>query len=126
MPIVCAALAILTSVDAHAETARCPHTDSASCEEWRLARVEEELAAMLSRRSVWIEAMPADKRDRARAALLEAQKQWVNFREAECARKLTWAFATAMTERGYLAQCRLNMTQHRRNELEREYRFAPR
>jgi uncharacterized protein YecT (DUF1311 family) len=125
IPILCAVVVLLTAADAQAE-ARCPHADGDACEEWRLEQLEQELVELLSRPSDWIEGMPANKRDGARAALIEAQKQWINFREAECRRMLTWAFATAMTERGYLAHCRVNMTFHRRNDLQEAYRFEPR
>jgi uncharacterized protein YecT (DUF1311 family) len=125
IPVLCAVVVLLAAVDARAEPARCPHAKGDACEEWRFEQLDKELAGLLNGPSLWIDAMPADKRDGARAALLEAQRQWINFREAECRRELTWAFATARTERGFLASCRINMTLHRRKDLERLYRFKP-
>jgi uncharacterized protein YecT (DUF1311 family) len=126
IPILCVVAAMVTPDDAQAEAARCPHADENACAEWRLDQLEQELAEMLNRQSAWIEGMPANKREIARAALIEAQKQWNNYRDAECRRKFTWAFATAMTERGYLAHCRIDYTSLRLGQLQDEYRFLRR
>jgi uncharacterized protein YecT (DUF1311 family) len=105
---------------------RCPHGDGDACEEWQVEQLDRELAELVAGPSGWIDGMPADKRDGTRNALIEAQRQWINFREAECRRKLTWAYMSARTERGFLANCRLNMTFHQRKDLREEYRFSSR
>ena len=110
---------------ASAETERCPHADGDSCNEWRLERMERELANLIAGPSEWIDGMPAGLQDRARAALNEAQKQWIAFRDAECRRELTWSYATARTERGFIANCRLNMTFHRLESLQKLYKLKP-
>jgi hypothetical protein len=85
----------------------------------------QELAALIAGPSDWIERMPPQSRDAARAALVEAQAQWIKFRDAECHRQRTWSHASAMTPRGLMASCQLNATFHRRNELEKLYTFKP-
>ena len=115
--------AIFTSGAASAETARCPLSDANDCDRWEVERADEELTALLSQPSEWIDRMPERLRANARAALQEAQANWIKFRDAECRRELTLSYMTAMTERGYLANCALNMIFHRRNELMKQYTF---
>ena len=124
--MLCAGLAGLCSAKALAEEARCPHADGDTCAEWRLEQAEKELAALVAGPNEWIERMPAQMRDRARAALAEAQSEWIKFRDAECRRELTWAYMTAQTERGFLANCRANAVFHRRNDLDKAYKFTRR
>ena len=115
--------AISTSDAAWAETARCPLSDGEDCEEWKVKRADDELTALLTQPSAWIDRMPEEFRANARAALLEAQGTWIAFRDAECRRELTFSYATAMTKRGFLAHCALNMIFHRRNDLMEWYTF---
>ena len=124
MIVLCARVAILTMLaTASAETAGCPHADADSCEEWQFERLDKELAELVAGPNDWIDGMPAQFRDDARATLAEAQRQWIKFRDAECRRELTWSFATARTGRGFLAHCLLNLTFHRRNDLQELYKF---
>ena len=122
--VLCANIAILAA--ASAETAPCPHANADSCEEWRFDRLDKELAELVAGPSAWIDGMPAERRGDARAALAEAQTQWIKFRDAECRRELTWSYGTARTNRGFLANCLLNMTFHRRNDLQEAYKFKAR
>jgi uncharacterized protein YecT (DUF1311 family) len=108
-----------------AETARCPLSGRDECGDVGSQKLDEELAALLAAPSEWIDGMPERLRDNARAALKEAQDEWIKFRDAECRRKLTWSYMTAMTERGFLAHCARNMTFLRRNELMEHYKFKP-
>jgi uncharacterized protein YecT (DUF1311 family) len=126
MIMLCSSIAILVTAAASAETGRCPHADADSCEEWRFEQLDKELAELVTGPNDWIDRMPAQLRDDARATLAEAQAQWIMFRDAECRRELTWAYATARTKRGFLANCKLNMTFHRRNDLQNAYKFKPR
>ena len=126
MMVLCASITILATAAASAETARCPHADGDSCDEWRFEQLDKELAELVAGPNDWIDGMPAQWRDDAHAALAEAQTQWIKFRDAECRRELTWSFATARTRRGFLANCLQNMTFHRRNELQEAYKFKPR
>jgi uncharacterized protein YecT (DUF1311 family) len=122
--VPCVNAAILVATAASAEPARCPHTDADACEEWKVEQLDQELAAMMTRPSPWIDRLPVALRDDARTALQQAQQQWIAFREAECRRELTWSFGTARTKRGFLAWCRHNMTLHRRDRLQELYRFT--
>ena len=122
---LCVGVAILASTAVAAETARCPRSGSEACRDLGLQKLDEELAALVVAPSEWIDGMPAQFRDNARAALQEAQAEWLKFRDAECRRELTWAFATAMTERGFLINCVRNKNLHRREDLMRLYKFKP-
>jgi uncharacterized protein YecT (DUF1311 family) len=126
MIVLCATIAVLATVAASAETAACPHADGDSCEEWEFERLDKELAELVAGPNDWIDGMPAHRRDDARAALAEAQMQWIKFRDAECRRELTWSYMTARTRRGFLANCLLNMTFRRRNDLQEAYKFKVR
>src|SRR5262245_57119605 len=126
MIALCASIAILSTAAASAETARCPHADGEDCEEWRFEQLDKELAELVAGPNDWIDRMPAQLRDDARTALVEAQAQWIKFRDAECRRELTWSYMTARSKRSFLANCLLNMTLHRRNDLQEVYRFKPR
>ena len=126
MIVLCASIAILVTAAATAETARCPHADGDTCEEWRFELLDKELAELVAGPNDWIDGMPTQLRDDARAALVEAQAQWIKFRGAECRRELAWSYATARTKRGFLANCLLNMTFHRRKDLQEAYKFKPR
>src|SRR5690349_12550140 len=88
-------LVLITSSLADPATAPCPLSGGDACHEWRLEKLDEELAALISGPSEWIAGMPEQSRDKARSALNEAQKQWIQFRQAECRRLLTWSFGTA-------------------------------
>src|SRR4051794_14692963 len=115
--VLCVSVTIFAATAVSAETARCPLSGRDECGGFGSQKLDEELAALLATPSEWIEAIPTQLRDNARAALKQAQDEWIKFRDAECRRKLTWSYMTAMTERGFLANCARNMTFHRRNEL---------
>lgn len=123
--LFCVGVAMLAASAVAAETAPCPRSGSDACRDLGLQKLDEELAALLAAPSEWIDAMPAQFRDGARAALQEAHAEWIKYRDAECRRELTWAFATAMTERGFLVNCVRNMNLHRRDDLMRLYKFKP-
>jgi uncharacterized protein YecT (DUF1311 family) len=123
--LLCVGVAILAPTAVSAETARCPLSGRDDCGDPGSQKLDEELAALLAAPSEWIDGMPTHLRDNARAALREAQAEWIKFRDAECRRKLTWSYMTAMTEHGFLANCARNMTFHRRNELLEQYKFKP-
>ena len=123
--VLCVSVACFAATAVSAETARCPLSGRDECGDLGSQKLDEELAALLAAPSEWIDGMPAQMRDNARAALKKAQDEWIKFRDAECRRELTWAFATAMTERGFLANCARNMTFHRRNDLMQHYKFKP-
>ena len=120
---LCAGIALLAPATAWAETVRCPHTSNDSCNEWRFEQLDRELAELVAGPNEWIDSMPAQLRDDARAALTEAQTQWIKFRDAECRRKLSWSYMTAMTKRGFLAGCLFSLTSARRDNLQKLYKF---
>src|SRR5437660_2532983 len=126
MIVLCASIAIHATAAISAETERCPHSDGDACEEWRFELLDKELAELVAAPNDWIDNMPAQLRNDASAALIEAQAQWIKFRNAECRKELTWSYATARSKRGFLANCLLNMTFHRRNDLQQAYKFRPR
>ena len=123
--VFCVGVAIFASTAVSAETARCPLSGRDDCGNLGSRKLDEELTALLAAPSEWIDRMPTQLRDNARVALKEAQDEWIKFRDAECRRKLTWSYMTAMTERGFLANCAGNMTFQRRNDLQERYRFKP-
>jgi uncharacterized protein YecT (DUF1311 family) len=101
----------------------CPHSGNDACEAWQVERMDKELAALIAGPSKWIDRMPENLRSDARAALAESHARWLQFRQAECQRKLTWSYMTARGRDGFLANCALNLTFHRRNDLQKDYGF---
>lgn len=92
-----------------------------ACDQWRfeqadqaLLRAIESKQAELERRSKW-----PDRNERAKSYLLEAQREWVRFRDAECR---AWAAAnmiSARTPQGLISACLFSLTRQRIEEIKK-------
>ena len=109
-----------------AATARCPLKDGDACGEWRFELVDKDLAEVVAGATAWIDQrLPPHLREPAQTALTAAHSQWIQFRAAECRRKVAADVISARTKRGQMAGCLLDMTWRRLQELKQAYQLSP-
>jgi uncharacterized protein YecT (DUF1311 family) len=113
-----AVMALSQAFAQSAEPAKCPFNNNDACDEWQTQELEKELAAIVASATTPAQLTP-EQRAQALAALGEAHKRWLEYRDLECRWRVAVDVISARTKRGQLAGCLLNMTWQRRAELTR-------
>jgi uncharacterized protein YecT (DUF1311 family) len=105
---------------ADAEDVCPPDLGNDGCERWLFGRADEELVAVVERKQADIDRRSTftDRTTAAKAHLLEAQREWLRFRDAECrAAAAISGLISARTAEGLTAACLYRLTRRRIEEL---------
>jgi uncharacterized protein YecT (DUF1311 family) len=105
-----------------AESGRCPAgLSNDACDQWHVERAEQSLAAAVERKAAEFDRRSTrpDRNEAARAALMEAQQEWLRFRTAECNAMAIANMISARTRQGLISACLLALTQRRIGEIEK-------
>jgi uncharacterized protein YecT (DUF1311 family) len=124
--VVAAMLAVV--LGAAAPTARaqdlpCPPEigSNDACDQWQFEQADKALTHAIEIKQTELERRSSrpDRNEQAKSYLLEAQREWARFRDAECRARAAANMISARTRAGLTSACLLSLTRQRIEEIKK-------
>ena len=107
---------------ASGQAPRCaPGMSNDACDQWQFEQADKQLGEVVNNKLSELARRSAIERSNevARASLVEAQRVWQLFRDAECKAKVAANMVSARTRQGLTSACLLSLTQQRITDVGR-------
>ena len=107
---------------ASGQAPRCaPGVSNDACDQWQFEQADKQLGEVVNNKLSELARRSAIERSNevARASLVEAQRVWQLFRDAECKAKVAANMVSARTRQGLTSACLLSLTQQRITDVGR-------
>jgi uncharacterized protein YecT (DUF1311 family) len=107
---------------ARAQDLLCPRgISNDACDQWQLEAADKALTLAIESKQSEFERRSTrqDRKEQAKSYLLEAQREWVRFRDAECRAKAAANMISARTREGLTSECLSSLTRQRIEEIKK-------
>jgi uncharacterized protein YecT (DUF1311 family) len=120
--VVAAALVLILGTlvaTARAQDLRCPRASNDACDQWRFEEADKELMLVIESKQSELDKRSTrqDRNEQVKSYILEAQREWVRFRDAECRARVAANIISARTRAGLTSECLFSLTQRRIEEF---------
>jgi uncharacterized protein YecT (DUF1311 family) len=124
--VVAATLALVLGAAAPAARAQdlpCPTGigSNDACDQWQFEQADKALMRAIESKQAELERRSTrpDRIEQAKSYLMEAQREWVRFRDAECRARAAANMISARTQAGLTSACLFSLTRQRIDEIKK-------
>ena len=92
-----------------------------ACGQWQFEQADKALMHAIEIKQTELERRSTrpDRNEQAKSYLLEAQREWVRFRDAECRARAAANMISARTREGLTSSCLFSLTRQRIEEIKK-------
>jgi|RhiMetdeSRZDD1v2_1073273.scaffolds.fasta_scaffold597258_3 uncharacterized protein YecT (DUF1311 family) len=92
-----------------------------ACGQWQFEQADKTLMLAIESKQSELERRSSrpDRNEQAKSYLLEAQREWVRFRDAECRARAAANMISARTREGLTSSCLFSLTRQRIEEIKK-------
>jgi uncharacterized protein YecT (DUF1311 family) len=105
---------------ARAQDLPCPSgMSNDGCDQWGFEEADKELTLAIESKQSELDRRSTrqDRNEQVKSYMLEAQREWVRFRDAECRGRVAANIISARTRKGLMSECLLLLTRQRIEEI---------
>jgi uncharacterized protein YecT (DUF1311 family) len=92
-----------------------------ACDQWQFEQADKALMRAIESKQAELERRSTrpDRNEQAKSSLMEAQREWVRFRDAECRARAAANMISARTRVGLTSACLFSLTRQRIEEIKK-------
>jgi uncharacterized protein YecT (DUF1311 family) len=92
-----------------------------ACDQWQFEQSDQALTRAIESKQSELERRSSrpDRNEQAKSYLMEAQREWVRFRDAECRARAAANMISARTREGLTSSCLFSVTRQRIEEIKK-------